>query len=128
MCEVGDFIPSEVNVAPKDRFWGIFVQRTSQGSQWTFQRVSRDCIERSVAGSLLTAYPEAAEALDALHKAIDSISIPHDQKRSKQTHVANYQRQNTLETAVRLLHACRGRDAVPSTINDTTLHYVDTWT
>ena len=119
MCEVADHTPSEVNVAPKERFWGIFVQRTSQRSQWTFQRVSRDCTERSVAGSLLTVYPEAADALDALHKTINSISVPQDQKRSKQNHDANYQRQNMLETAVRLLRACSGRDAVPSTINDT---------
>ena len=67
MCEVADHTPSEVNVAPKERFWGIFVQRTSQRSQWTFQRVSRDCTERSVAGSLLTVFPDAADALDALH-------------------------------------------------------------
>ena len=119
MCEVADHTPSEVNVARKDRFWGIFVQRTSQRIQWTFQRVSRDCTERSVAGSLLTKCPDAADALDALLKTINSISIPQDQKRSKQNHDANYQRQNILEAAVRLLRACSGRDAVPSTINDT---------
>jgi hypothetical protein len=78
VCEVTDFIPQEVNVSPKDRIWGIFVHGTSQVSQWTFQRVSRDCRERSVAGSLLTTYPDAAGALDALRKAISNISMPHD--------------------------------------------------
>ena len=87
MCEVADHTPSDVNVARKDRFWGIFVQRTSQRIQWTFQRVSRDCTERSVAGSLLTVYPDAADALDALLKTINGISIPQDQQRSRQNHM-----------------------------------------
>jgi hypothetical protein len=118
MCEVADHTPSDVNVARKDRFWGIFVQRTSQRIQWTFQRVSRDCTERSVAGSLLTVYPDAADALDALIRTITGINIPQNQKRSKKQHDADYQQQNILEAALRLLRACRVRDAVPNTIND----------
>ncbi len=60
----------EVTVSSKDRFWGIF---PCSGGMLNLAPVSRDCIHRSLPGTLLETCPDAIVAVDALQHAITNV-------------------------------------------------------